>query len=168
VPSHEQEIHVTSTDAFVLKNSDLNAFLYADVGTEMNGSSLTMLSVLARLGKDPWAEAARWTKLPTNEAFGCLSRSIGQMPLDARALAETNAIASRLLRLLPGQTESLGQITRALTPASAIQGWMALAFLCASLLMGLTLSMTAAPVPPAGPVAPPAQAIDLTAPITPK
>ena len=44
---------MASTDAFTLKNSDLNAFLYADVGTEMNGSVLTMLSVLARLGQDP-------------------------------------------------------------------------------------------------------------------
>ncbi len=53
---------MTSTDAFALKNSDLNTFLFADVGTELNGSALTILSVLARLGEDPWAEAARWAK----------------------------------------------------------------------------------------------------------
>ena len=64
---------MTSTDAFALKNSDLNAFLFADVGTEMNGSALTMLSVLARLGQDPWAEAARWTAKQKAAAIDCLA-----------------------------------------------------------------------------------------------
>jgi hypothetical protein len=54
---------VSRPDHVALQNSDLNPFLYADVGTELNGSTLTMLSVLARLGKDPWVEAARCAAL---------------------------------------------------------------------------------------------------------
>ena len=38
---------MTTSDAFALKNSGLNAFLFAEVGTELNGSPLTILSVLA-------------------------------------------------------------------------------------------------------------------------
>ena len=45
-------------DAFALKNSGLNEFLFAEVGIELNGSPLTILSILARLGQDPWVEAA--------------------------------------------------------------------------------------------------------------
>jgi hypothetical protein len=153
---------VTSTDAFALKNSNLNAFLFADVGTELNGSTLTILSVLARLGQDPWMEAAKWTNLPKAAAINCLAQSIGKMPLDERALAETGATASRLILLLPVQTQTPGQSIRAAVTASAMPNWVPIAFLCISLLMGLALSMTPAPVAPAGATTPIAQAIDHT------
>jgi len=159
--SHEQEIHVTSTDAFALKNSSLNAFLYADVGIEANGSALTILSILARLGQDPWAEAARWTTLPKAAAIDCLARSIGKMPLDQRALAETNVTASRLFLLLPAQVQNTGQTVRSAIGASALPGWVPIAFLCISLLMGLAVSMTSPSVTPARePAAPVAHQID--------
>ena len=159
---------MTSTNALALKNSDLNAFLYADVGTEQNGSVLTMLSVLARLGQDPWAEAARLTTLPKAAAIDGLAQSIRKMPLDTQALAETNATASRLLLLLPVQTQSPGQTIRAVVSASARPNWVPIAFVCASLLMCLAVSMTSAPVAPAGATMPIAQAIDHTSTITPR
>ena len=99
---------MTSTNAFTLKNSDLNAFLFADVGTELNGSALTILSVLARLGQDPWAEAARWAKMPRAAAIDCLAQCIGKMPLGPQALAETFATASSLVQLLPVRTRDTG------------------------------------------------------------
>ena len=36
---------------FALRDLSLNAFLFSDVGVEANGTSLTILSLLARLGK---------------------------------------------------------------------------------------------------------------------
>ena len=57
-------MQTTHPNIFALKNSGLDAFLYADVGTEPNGSTLTILSMIARLGRDPWAEAANWATLP--------------------------------------------------------------------------------------------------------
>jgi hypothetical protein len=42
----------------------VEAFLYADIGAELNGSALTILSMIARLCRDLWAEAARWAALP--------------------------------------------------------------------------------------------------------
>jgi len=68
-------------DAFALKNSGLNAFLLAEVGTEQNGSSLTVLSGLGRLGKDPWAQATEWAKMPNAAKIDGLTHSIAQMPL---------------------------------------------------------------------------------------
>jgi hypothetical protein len=53
-----QEVGVATADVFAMKNSGLEPFLYAEVGTELNGSTLTVLSVFARLGEDPWGEAA--------------------------------------------------------------------------------------------------------------
>jgi hypothetical protein len=153
---------VPSTDAFALKNSDLNSFLFADVGTELNGSSLTMLSVLARLGKDPWAEAAKWTNLPKAAAIDCLARSIGEMPLAPGTLANISATASRLILLLPEQTRTPRRSIGVATNASAIPVWVPIAFLCISLLMGLALSIPPASTSPARGVAPTTQAVDQT------
>jgi hypothetical protein len=155
---------VTSTDAFALKNSSLYAFLYADVGIEANGPALTIVSILARLGQDPWAEAARWTTLPKAAAIAILATSIGKMPLDQRALDETNVTASRLFLLLPVRVQNPGQPFRSAIAASAALGWVPVAFLCLSLIMGLAVSMTSARVTPAGtPTAPVARKIDRAA-----
>jgi hypothetical protein len=96
-----------TSDAFALKNSGLNEFLFAEVGTEANGSPLTILSVLARLGQDPWAEAARWTKLPPASMIDRLANCISQMPLRPQFLAEARATAARLILLLPPKTDPL-------------------------------------------------------------
>jgi len=156
-----------STDAFALKDSDLNAFLFADVGTELNGSTLTMLSVLARLGKDPWAEAAKWTKMSKVAAIDSLARSIGEMPLNPRALAETNAIATRLILLLPTRTQnSRENIRAAVTASAAMPKWVPIACLCAFLLIGVAFTMISAPVSLTGMTTPPAQTTDQPSAIT--
>jgi len=92
-------------NAFALRNAGFNAFLFAEVGTELNGSPLSVLSVLARLGRDPWAEAARWSTLPKRQSIDSLVQSIGQMPLSAEALADVRATATRLIQKLPAQVD---------------------------------------------------------------
>jgi hypothetical protein len=159
---------VTSTDTFALKNSNLNPFLFADMGKEANGSALTILSVLARLGQDPWAEAARWTTLPRAGTIDCLARSIGKMPLDPLALSERTATAARLILLLPVQVQTPGETIRAAVTASAIPNWIPIAFLCISLLMGFALTETSAPNAPTGAAASVAQTINHADAITPR
>ena len=44
---------MAQSDVFALNNSGLEPFLFAEVGDELNGLGLTVLSVLARLGHDP-------------------------------------------------------------------------------------------------------------------
>jgi hypothetical protein len=95
----------SSFHAFALKNAGLDAFLYADVGTELNGSMLTTLSMLARLGQDPWAKAADWAALSDAAGIDDLSQSIAQMPLTPASLAGSRDIAARLLKLLPGRPQ---------------------------------------------------------------
>src|SRR5580698_172144 len=92
---------MTGSDVFALKNSGLERFLFAEVGTEMNGSPLTVLSVLARLGQDPWAQAAQWVSLPKAMRIDRLTRSIAQMPLSEQALRDIDQTATRLILLLP-------------------------------------------------------------------
>ena len=139
---------MSSPDAFALKNSGLNAFLFAEVGTELNGSQLTILSILARLGQDPWADAARWAQLPKAAMIDCLVHSIAQMPLCPQALVEARATASRLVLLLPTQNPTARRIEDAAATSSAMPGWVPLAFFCA-LAIGMAVNAMLVPNPAA-------------------
>jgi hypothetical protein len=114
-------------DAFALKNSGLNAFLFADVGTEQNGSPLTILSTLARLGKDPWAQAADWAKMPNAAKVDGLTRSIAQMPLCPHDLAEARITAGRLVMLLPGLAATTVQTANRAGLEFKLPEWLPLA-----------------------------------------
>lgn len=141
-------------DAFALQNSGLNAFLFAEVGMEQNGSTLTMLSTLARLGKDPWAQAAEWARMPKAAMVECLAGSIMQMPLCPRALDEARATASRLAMLLPRPGDMTGQ-TASRTIAdlklpSKLPTWLPMAAFCVIIgLMVMAGTFAAAPPTPA-------------------
>jgi hypothetical protein len=111
---------MSMTDAFALTNSGLNAFLFAEVGTELNGSKLTMLSVLARMDQDPWTEAARWAGRPTADIVNFVAASIEKMPLYPRDLRDSRLTAVRLSRLLPGQEVALQPVETAPKQPGAI------------------------------------------------
>ena len=145
--------HMPQNDAFALKNSDLNAFLFADVGTEQNGSPLTILSILARLGKDPWAQAAEWAKMSNGAKIDGLTRSIAQMPLCPRDLAEARVTAGRLVMLLPGQTGSATQTANRMITEFKTPGWLPIALFCVvlglAILAGAFVTAPSAPAPAA-------------------
>jgi hypothetical protein len=136
---------MTTSNAFAFKNSGLNEFLFAEVGTELNGSPLTILSVLARLGQDPWAEAARWTKLSKAATIDTLAQSISQMPLDPQAIAEARSTASRLIQLLPSQIQPAprpADRTSTVTEAkSSAPKWILLAIFGVALVLGVTFNL---------------------------
>ena len=140
--------------AFALENSGLGTFLYADVGKELNGSALTMLSMLARLGRDPWAEAARWAKLPRAGAIDSIAQSIAQMPLVPAALAETRSTAARLVQFLPATMAGAlqGSATKAKTPS--MPAWLPMTALYCAISLVMALSVLLAPSPPQTAIAP--------------
>lgn len=125
-------------DAFALKNSGLDVFLYADVGAEANGSPLTILSVLARLGLDPWAQAASWAALPKAGAIDGLAQSIDKMPLTPGVLADSHAIAARLIQLLPGKQRPVEAV--AAVPATATI-WSPVTMVSCGVAAGVILSL---------------------------
>lgn len=88
-------------DVFALDRAGFNGFLFAAIGTEADGSRLTVLSALARLGEDPWTKAAMWARMPKAASGEALAATIAQMPVtleDQLAAAQT---AARLVQLLP-------------------------------------------------------------------
>jgi hypothetical protein len=98
-----QENPVTTSDVTALQRSDLNTFLFADVGLEANGMTLSVVSVFARQGRDPWGEAGRLATLPKSEATDSLARTIAAMPRGLWDLTAASVIAVRLIGLLPAR-----------------------------------------------------------------
>jgi hypothetical protein len=78
--------------------SEFNDFLFAPICAERNGCYLSVVSALARLDLDPWAEAAQLAKLPVEIATQKLSALLQEVPL---ARHEPGKIAARLVALLP-------------------------------------------------------------------
>ena len=93
---------MTLRESFRPLRPDLDRFLFAAVGDEIDGIPLSVISALTRLGLDPWQEAGRLS-LPSNrEAVEQLARLIAELPSVFRPLDEAREIADRLIQLLPG------------------------------------------------------------------
>lgn len=83
----------------VLSN-DHQAFLQAPIGDGRNGLSLTVMSVFARLGIDPWEESARLSKLPKEAALQQLAAAITSLPDEPSIQRDSAVHAARLAPLL--------------------------------------------------------------------
>jgi hypothetical protein len=80
---------------------DLDKFLFATVGDEIDGMPLSVISALTRLGLDPWEEAGRLSALNHREAVEQLARLVAELPGSLRPLTEARAVARHLINLLP-------------------------------------------------------------------
>jgi hypothetical protein len=90
---------------------ELDPFLFASVGKEVNGVPLSVLSVLTRLGFDPRDEAARLSHLTREAAADQLARMIARLSDRRWTAAEARTIACGLDERLPAATaaSSAGQ-----------------------------------------------------------
>lgn len=128
-----------------LETSDLNPFLFAGIGTEVNGSELTVLSLLARLGSDPWAEAGVLASMPKAASIDWLAERIGRIELAAHNGLDARAIASSLLLLLPSQAELSGISARGKADAKPLPRKALLTAVWIALALGLVASSIYAP-----------------------
>jgi hypothetical protein len=80
---------------------EMDSFLFADVGKEVDGIPLSVLSALARLGVDPRDEAARLSRLTSKAAASQLARLFARLPDRPWTPPELRRIAKRLVELLP-------------------------------------------------------------------
>jgi hypothetical protein len=94
---------VATPSVTALQRSDVNEFLFADVGTEASGMVLSVVSLFARQGNDPWREANRLADLPKAVAADSLAHSIADLPPGQWNLPDAALIAARLTGLLPAR-----------------------------------------------------------------
>ncbi len=113
---------------------EFNPFLFAMVGTDRLGGQLSVISALARLDLDAWAEAAALAQLPRDAAVVKLSgllRKYSEIPQMAEGAAVT---AARLVALLPGRASSPAVTAASRLPAGNI-------FLALALFAGLCVAI---------------------------
>jgi len=78
-------------------------FLYAPLGEDRHGSSVTVLSMLARLGVDPWGEASELSRLPAAAARQRLEALMTRFHDVPTLVPDRGGIVSGRLALLPRQ-----------------------------------------------------------------
>jgi hypothetical protein len=108
---------MTLSAQFSLLNSDLKDFLFASVGDEQTGMSLSVISALTRLGVDPWEEAARLAALSKVLAAEALAPMIARLSIGRSQQSDNVATARRLVGLLPMHGHAAAQPSR--EPANA-------------------------------------------------
>jgi hypothetical protein len=94
-------VKVALRQPYSLINSEFNDFLFAPIGDEGNGMTLSVISALARLDIDPWGEAARLSDLSKERAVQALAPIIARLPGGRWAPADSRDIAMRLVAFLP-------------------------------------------------------------------
>jgi hypothetical protein len=130
-------------DVFALRNSAFNPFLHATVGIEPNGSGLTILSVLARLDRDPWVEAASWSQTSKDAAIDALARTILLTQLSQPSDESARSIAARLIELLPRHTRSaeVRAVIASETPSVAVRDFLWVVIGCVWLYAAIAIGM---------------------------
>jgi hypothetical protein len=126
---------------FSLLESEFNEFLFATVGEERIGVPLSVLSALARLGLDPWLEAARLSDLPRESAVAALSGTIARLPVGRWEPSDTRGIAARLIEALPRRgSASLARPAKAKgARRSRIPGWLIVIALGAGVFLAVAV-----------------------------
>ena len=91
---------------YALSRARYTPFLFTVVGTERrdaenSGEDITVLTALARIGIDPWEEAARLAVLPRAEAAQSLAATFINLPDTHWALGDATGTARRFVDTLP-------------------------------------------------------------------
>jgi hypothetical protein len=76
-------------------------FLYAAIDYDDEGMPLSVLSALARMDLDPWAQAASLAHLPRDAAIYELRSLIAALPEDKAGPRDLDQLSEHLLALLP-------------------------------------------------------------------
>lgn len=98
---------------------EFDEFLFAPVGGDMKGMTVSVLSALARLDVDPRQEAANLAQLPGGPAIERLSLLLAVLPGGISANPDPRTIAARLIPLLPRRT-GLGIASRETAPSTTM------------------------------------------------
>lgn len=100
--------------------ADLNVFLQAPVYEERHGMALTVLSALARLGVDPWEQAAALARLPSAAAARELGSLLSALPDWTAPGSDKTMITARLVALLPDSPGRTSGAHESIEPAQPV------------------------------------------------
>lgn len=96
---------------------EFERFLYASVGEDRNGSVVTVLSTLARLGLDPWKETSELVTLGREAAQARLGTRLAGFRDVPTLVSNHGRVAQDLSQLLPDGPTSVASKRAAATVA---------------------------------------------------
>lgn len=134
---------MTQHNPFALQHADLDAFLFANIGTERNGMMLTVVSAISRLNEDPWNEARRLSTLPKAAAIDYLARTIARLPTSPWTFSDATAIAARLVPLLPAPPSVAQPRSDHPSSSPSISRWTKMLPFYVALGVGMAINMVA-------------------------
>ena len=131
---------MSGTNVLHPHHPEFDRFLYASVGEDRNGDVVTVLSTLARLGLDPWNEAADLAKMGGEAARARLGQLLSRFRGVPTLGHDHGSVARELILLLPeapslrsgtlaGSTLAKGQVV------SSGASWAVLAALALFLIL---------------------------------
>ena len=110
---------MTHTALTPLLGREFDDFLFAPVGENRNGTTLSVLSALARFDVDPWQETASLAGMSKERATERLAVLIAATSADLATGLSAATIAARLIALLPQHPIYKGAAPAALIKAAA-------------------------------------------------
>ena len=128
---------MTSSTPTAYLRPEFDSFLYAEIGKEKDGRSISVLSALARQNVDPWQEAAKFDLLQIEPASQRLVDLIATLQGGAVAGQEAMATADRLISLLPhmGRPGTNGAGLALATPTPGAKGFASVLIFTYAVLM---------------------------------
>ena len=114
---------MTHTALTPLLGREFDDFLYAPIGEDRNGTTLSVLSALARLDVDPWQETASLASMPRERATERMTAIIAAVRKDLATSLAAETIAARLIALLPQAATFSVAAPAALLKTGPLRSW---------------------------------------------
>lgn len=125
---------------------EFDKFLGASIGANRNGTTVSMLSALARLDVDPWREAVALARMPEEAATRRLTALIGALSEEPLGVTRGEASAGDLVALLPRMARfpvASPETTLAIVGLPAVQARFAVSALAILVAIAFALSVVA-------------------------
>ncbi len=118
---------------------EFDEFLFAAIGEDRNGTTLSVLSALARLDVDPWREATSLARMSREAAAERLSSLIDALPCDPASAIPSQTSAAALVALLPKGKSPIVQASGNAFSASGLRRQQIIVAFCAFTMMMLAV-----------------------------
>jgi len=138
---------MTSSPSVSYLTPQFDDFLFARINEDSEATPLSVLSVLARLGVDPWEEAAKLARLERVSAAKRLVEFIAATPGAPIAYLSPKTVSDRLIDLLPSSAGVMIQPRqerglRALAQSRSLSWPVVIAVILAILSIAISLRPT--------------------------